>query len=138
VRVRGIWIIAVALAIIGGAAGIAVAASGGDDEQPSVAGSGGDYCTASRDALEYEGQDAQRRDTLLAHVAELAPPELVSIMRTIRGSEAGSRKHEAAWNLWRYYNNNHCCQCIDAQLAPQIYELTPEQRERVEAGQPPV
>lgn len=136
-RVRGIWTIAVALSIIGGAAGIAVAATGGDEERPTATPRG-DYCTAARDALEYQGGDADRRAALLAHVAELAPPELASTMHAIRSSEIGSEKYAAAKNLWNYYNNNHCCQCIDAKLAPQIYELTPEQRERIEAGQPPV
>jgi hypothetical protein len=137
-------VLVVAVAAVAAGSGFAVAREGGVPVAlPKVTASvaatstGHSYCDAARDALEYEGHDAAHRDELVDRVIAKAPPELVSIMVTVRHSKLGSEVYVKAHRLWDYYNNNHCCKCIDAYYSPQIYQLTPEQRAHIEAGKRP-
>ena len=138
--VRAALIVAIAVMLAG--AGLTLAAGGDsiDVKSPGAPTAAqlptpGSYCETARHALQYEGHDPARRNELVNRVIDKAPPELVATIVTIRDSKLGSDEYVKAHNVWNYYNNNHCCQCIDAQLAPQIYELTPEQRAAIEAGE---
>ena len=136
VRVRAVLIVTVALVAIGGGVGVAIASTGDDAVPSAVTRPHGSYCDAARDALQYEGNDRAWQANLLDRTLALSPPELVSTMKTIRTSDPTSKKYTAAHRMWDYYNNNHCCQCIDTHYAPQLYELTPEQRKHIEQGKP--
>lgn len=92
------------------------------------------YCETARAALMYEGTDTAERTALLDRVVDAAPDEVASTVRRVRGARPGTAGYTRAKHLWDYYNNTHCCQCIGALSAPEISELTPGQRLRVEAG----
>ena len=140
VRRQAALVVAITLLIVGAGVGIGIALTS-DGNQPTVnpfstAASKASYCGVAREALEYEGHSAARRAQLLDRTLRLSPPELVSTLKTIRKSSIGSNDYVAAHRLWDYYNNNHCCNCLDRFTAPEIYELTPLQRKHIETGKP--
>lgn len=112
---------------LGGALVIAVGAAvlaltGGGGEKASAAGPTS-YCEATLRALQYTGDDNDRFRELLDPVVALAPGEVAPTVRTLRAVEPGSRRYERARELWNYYNNNHCCQCLNGQYIPTIQEV---------------
>jgi len=135
-------LIAVAVALVLANVGVALANGGSAAPAPVVrAGVSSksnqpSYCDTARAALQYEGHSAARLTKLMNRTIAIAPDELVSILRAVRDTDAGTHDYVAAHRLWDYYNNNHCCQCIDAYLSPEISDLTPEQRQHIEDGKP--
>ena len=98
--------------------------------------SGGSYCDAVVRVMSYSGKSTARRRVLYNRVVAKAPYMVRDIARDVRDAPAGSERATKAHNLWVYFNNNSCCECHGARQAPQIADFTPEQRMRVEAGQP--
>jgi hypothetical protein len=137
VRVRFVVLLAIALLAAGAGAGVAVTRSsdGGTPAATAVADPPPtDYCSFARDALQYEGHDAKHQAVLFARVLKHAPSEVAPSLRTVEHATPGTFTYAAAHRLWDYFNNNHCCQCIDARIAPEISALTPEQRKIIEDG----
>jgi len=119
---KWLWLAGTAIAALA-AAGTAVAvASTGDGRTKSTA-QPKSYCDATLRALHYTGDDPDRFHELLAPVQALAPREVASTIRTLRSSEPGSADFEAARGSWDYYNDNHCCQCLEGQDIPTIQEI---------------
>jgi len=134
---RFIVLMTIALLAAGAGVGVGVTQSSGRDTPATVAVAGPpptDYCSFARDALQYEGRDAHRQTVLFARVLEHAPSEVAPSLRTVEHSEPGTYAYVAAHRLWDYFNNNHCCQCLDARIAPEISALTPKQRKLIEDG----
>ena len=112
----------------GGSGGSAAAHGAVADPPPT------DYCSFARDSLQYQGHDAHRAAVLFARVLAHAPREVAPSVRIVEHATPGTRPYIAAHRLWDYFNNNHCCQCLDARIAPEISALTPEQRQLIEDG----
>jgi hypothetical protein len=100
--------------------------TGGGEDRASAAGPTS-YCEATLRALHYTGDDTEHFRSLLRPVVELAPDEVAATVRKLRASEPGTAAHTRAQELWGYYNNNHCCQCLNGQYIPTIQEVERKQ-----------
>ena len=88
-------------------------------------GSGASYCDAARAVDDYHGHRAATLAALLDRVAQVAPVDIASEVRTMRASRAHGARYDAAERVWSRYNTNHCCTCIGGPNAPVIATTTP-------------
>jgi hypothetical protein len=115
----------VGVSLLLSAGAIVALATGGSDS--AEASGPTNYCDATLRALQYTGDDTGRFHELLEPVQDLAPKEVAAAISALRRSMPESTEFAAARKSWDYYNNNHCCQCLQGQYVPTIQEYEASQ-----------
>jgi hypothetical protein len=112
----------VVVALLGTALGVGLSVTGVTTGRAAATS----YCAAARGVDDYHGLQAARLAPLLDRVQQLAPPEIASVVATMRSESPRSPEFAAARSVWSHFNTNHCCTCIGGSSVPQLASTAPD------------